>query len=80
MLVPECCPFCGSDRVQVVDKTVRSGPGHDRHVRAYVRCRVCNSRGPLSHSRDRAVEHWNGEARFTSMGPLFETVTQEEVE
>lgn len=60
------CPFCGSDRVEAVEKKSRGADGRDKHS-FYVKCHKCHARGPSfgctgrnnATWRDFAVHGWN---------------------
>ena len=59
------CPFCKSERVELVEKRSRGAMGKDK-VSYYVRCHKCRARGPsytgstANASRLRfAVHDWN---------------------
>lgn len=65
MVEIKCCPFCWSDRVELVKKLSRGADGKDK-VSYYVKCHKCRARGPSYNgpsenvSRgDYAVYYWN---------------------
>ena len=49
------CPFCDSMRLQVVEKM--QGKGTTRRFAAYVRCRKCGARGPLTYGLEYDVRN-----------------------
>ena len=68
------CPFCGSDKVKVSGNQARIQHSNRFLRKFYVRCFVCNARGPVvsadcgsdaygtlveKTAREKAVEQWN---------------------
>ena len=47
------CPFCGSDRVQIL------GRGSEPY---YVNCKACDAEGPVEYNETAAVKSWNTRA------------------
>jgi len=45
-IIPNDCPFCGSDRVSVRDKWLRAD-SYAQKRGAYAHCHTCGARGPL---------------------------------
>lgn len=65
----KCCPFCGSDRVEAVEKYSRGADGKDK-VTYYVKCHACRARGPSYNGTSAndsrlqfAVYYWNNAGR-----------------
>lgn len=63
------CPFCGSDRVEAVEKLSRGALGKDK-VTYYVKCHKCRARGPSYNGssanasrRQFAIYYWNNAGR-----------------
>ena len=59
-MIYQYCPFCGNNKTKLItNRTICGYNGLDdvvyRH-RAYVRCMVCNARGPLQSGRLTTVE------------------------
>lgn len=59
------CPFCKSDRVELLEKKSRGADGRSRFT-YYVRCHKCHARGSTFHGcgstdtwKQYAVAAWN---------------------
>ena len=67
------CPFCGSDRVELMEKKSRGAEGRDKYT-YYARCHACHARGPSCGCagknnktwRDFALYKWNNAPGFSA--------------
>lgn len=60
------CPFCGHQCAKMhahdITRKVhvpKFGIQYQRYTKFYVRCMICNARGPLANSRSLAEQFWN---------------------
>jgi len=52
------CPFCGGVAVIIFDNTLR----HKGKVDWFVKCRECETQGPVVRSKKAAIAAWNKRA------------------
>jgi hypothetical protein len=60
------CPFPHNEPYKQLLETKRHNYGDERPRRFFVRCCVCNARGPYTNSKEEAKAAWNKRAEEAS--------------
>lgn len=63
---PKACPFCKNEDLDL----------RGIFSRFFVFCNCCEAQGPRAHSKEKAIELWNGEETEESSGPSPEALAE----